>query len=368
MVEQGEFCRVVEIEKSPTNHHQDDAVDMEEDGRDVVDYLQQRVFFQGDNHPKVHTPENKIPACTMPHTGEKPHDKNVHHLMPAVAAQRDVDVVAEKAAQRYVPAAPEVGNGIAAVGMVEVFIEMEAHAAPHAYRHIAVAGEVEVDLKRERNDAEPRAGGGKMVDIACEQLVADFRELVGNNHLFAQANEKAVDALGEIGSSDLPVVNFLSHRAISHNRARNKLWKHTDIEQQIAEMTLHRRLLAINVDEIRNGLESVETNADGQRNLRVGDLEAKVCIVDDLGEKTQVFKHTQDAQIAEQTNNECRFPMPLGAVDNEPGYEVDHHASQHQKHIDGFAPRVEDEREDDQHHVFGNVASAIFGFDMSVDE
>lgn len=60
--------------------------------------------------------------------------------------------------------------------------------------------------------------------------------------------------------------------------------------------------------------------------------------------------------------------MLLRAVDNEPGYEVDHHASQHQEHIHRFAPSVEYQREDHQHHVFGYVAFAVLRFDMPVDE
>ena len=45
--------------------------------------------------------------------------------MSAVAAHGDVDIVAEEATERDVPAAPKLGDGATDVGVVEVFVEME---------------------------------------------------------------------------------------------------------------------------------------------------------------------------------------------------------------------------------------------------
>ena len=56
---------------------------------------------------------------------------DVRHLRAAVAADRDVDVVAKPARQRHVPAAPEVGHRHRRVGPVEVLREAEPeHPAP----------------------------------------------------------------------------------------------------------------------------------------------------------------------------------------------------------------------------------------------
>ena len=44
------------------------------------------------------------------------------------------------------PATPEVGDGVAAVGVVEVLIELESQTAPHTDGHIGIARKVEVDL------------------------------------------------------------------------------------------------------------------------------------------------------------------------------------------------------------------------------
>ena len=52
--------------------------------------------------------------------------------MSAVAAHGDVDIVAEEATERDVPAAPKLGDGATDVRVVEVFVEMKAQTASHA--------------------------------------------------------------------------------------------------------------------------------------------------------------------------------------------------------------------------------------------
>ena len=95
----------------------------------------------------------------MPEAGEQPHDGNIpklHRKPPAVAAQRDVHIVAEPRAHGDVPPPPEIRNALRAVGVVEVFKEVKAEQLPEADRHIRIAGKVEIDLKREGKDPEPR--------------------------------------------------------------------------------------------------------------------------------------------------------------------------------------------------------------------
>ena len=59
--------------------------------------------------------------------------------MSAVAAHGDIDIVAEEAAERDVPAPPEVGDGEAAIGMVEILLEVKAKASAYAYCHVGIA-------------------------------------------------------------------------------------------------------------------------------------------------------------------------------------------------------------------------------------
>ena len=73
----------------------------------------------------------------------------------AIAAHRDVEVVADPARQGQVPAPPEVLDAARQIGVVEVFREMEAEHLADADGHRAVAGEVEEQLQRVGAAANP---------------------------------------------------------------------------------------------------------------------------------------------------------------------------------------------------------------------
>ena len=57
------------------------------------------------------------------------------------------------------PAAPELAHGLRDVGEVEVLEELEAEHLAEPDRHVRVAREVEVDLQRVADDAEPGERG-----------------------------------------------------------------------------------------------------------------------------------------------------------------------------------------------------------------
>ena len=77
-----------------------------------------------------------------------------------VASKGYVYVISEPGGKRHVPSSPELRHAPGYIRMVEVFKEMKAHHEPKAYCHIAVAREVEVDLKGEARKSQPGRGGG----------------------------------------------------------------------------------------------------------------------------------------------------------------------------------------------------------------
>ena len=62
-----------------------------------------------------------------------------------VSAKGYVQIIAEKAAQRDMPSAPEVGSGFCDIGIVEIFLVMKADHAPHSDRHIRITGKIKID-------------------------------------------------------------------------------------------------------------------------------------------------------------------------------------------------------------------------------
>ena len=72
----------------------------------------------------------------------------------AAAAERDVQIVAQPRRERDVPVAPELAGGADEVREAEVHVELDAQQLRDAARDVRVAGEVAVDLQRERVGAE----------------------------------------------------------------------------------------------------------------------------------------------------------------------------------------------------------------------
>ena len=79
-------------------------------------------------------------------------------------------------------------------GIIEVLREGKAQYFSNTYGHIAVGGEVKIDVEGEAEGVEPAeaeasVGGGK-------KCVADFAQNVGYDYLFAKTQHKAAYAFG----------------------------------------------------------------------------------------------------------------------------------------------------------------------------
>ena len=94
----------------------------------------------------------------MPKTREQPDDQKVADAFcgaDAAAAERNIDIVPEPAAKRDMPAPPEFCQRGGAVRILEVRIKIKAEELYHADRHVGIAAEVKIKLKRIAQRAEP---------------------------------------------------------------------------------------------------------------------------------------------------------------------------------------------------------------------
>ena len=268
--------------------------------------------------------------------------------MSAVAAHGDVDIVAEEATERDVPAAPKLGDGATDVGVVEVFVEMETQAPSHADGHVGIAGEVKIDLEGEGQNADPCAGGGEVVERTAKKLIDDFGKLVGEEHFLGQTDEEAVSPFGKIVGADAAVADFFGHGAVAHDGAGYQLREHGDVEQQTTETILSRSLLPVHVDEVGHGLKGVETDADGEGYAGSGHRNAPR--IEGVREEVGILERTDGGKIAEDAEKEEKAGDGT-AVDDDAHEVVEDHAAQHEKDVDGFSPSIEDEGENDENVV-----------------
>lgn len=109
----------------------------------------------------------------------------------SAAAQGKVDVLPEEGRQGHVPAFPELRNGKAPVGRVEVDGQPQSQQPGAAGSKVAIPGKVEVKLKRVAKDHAPR-GQGRQLREAAPAVVHQHAQIVRQQHLFGKAETDGV--------------------------------------------------------------------------------------------------------------------------------------------------------------------------------
>ena len=295
----------------------------------------------------------------MPQTCQCPDSQQIEDLTSlaaAVAAERDVDIIAEEAAERHMPAAPELRDGRGYVRQVKVLAVAEAEDAAKANGHIGIAGEIEIDLEHEHQRSEPCADE-RAVSTAGAQRRNDLARIIGKQDLLGKANDKALRALEGRARRGAAVHELPGNLLIAHNGALHHLREHREVEQQIEERTLRLDLTAIDIRHIGDNLEGIERQAEGQgarrrpegkangiqavRNaaqrgkhhaaVRDGDAE-------DAEEEVQIFEQAQHRQIDDDRQEE-RIALPRT---DPPGHgEVRIGKANEQQHIDRLPHGIE---------------------------
>src|SRR5205823_6075836 len=102
--------------------------------------------------------------------------------------ERNVEIVAQKLRQRHVPAPPEIDNGGRLVGRVEIQRKKDAEHQRYADRHVGIAREIEIELERVGQRADPGLIEGRCV--RAEGRRYQRLNAVGEAGLLEQADRK----------------------------------------------------------------------------------------------------------------------------------------------------------------------------------
>lgn len=308
--------KVVKLEKNPAEIDNQQNKEMPQNGIPMLQAVFQNMLFQHEKYKEIQSPEDIVPACAMPHTGQRPdneHIKNLAALAAAIPSQRNIDVIAEEGAQRNMPSAPEIRNGIGHIRIIEVFFIVEAAHQTHADCHIGIGRKIEVDLQHIGKHAEPHSKHRNRAERFCrigKQAVGNRSAAVCKHRLFCKSDCKTGNAVAHFGSLDLTVQNIMVHVPIADNRAGNTLMEQSGIQQQQPVFLLRLRIAAVDIDHIRNQLERVERNADRQRDLR-NDLWKAGQKLDVLQEEAGIFENAQRYQHQRHADNHCQLFAPF---------------------------------------------------------
>ena len=179
----------------------------------------------------IGAPGDEMPGGAVPQAAQQHGDHQVAISLErplAIAAKRDVEVVAQPGGEADVPAAPEITGIGREVGHAEVDRKIDAHQVGKPARDIGVARKIAVNLQGESIDPEQDVpavilGGG------VEDLIGDGRNVIGQHDLLEIAKQDQPDPLAqEIVGDDAFFLDLGQQIVAADNGAGQELGKETD--------------------------------------------------------------------------------------------------------------------------------------------
>ncbi len=257
-------------------------------------------------------PEDEGPAGPVPEAAEQKHHRLVQALpgrAPPAAPQGDVQVVPEPGGQRDVPPAPELGDGGGDVGVLEVLRRVKAQHLSQADGHVAVPGEVEVDLNGVGGGPQP----GQAAVQPRSQGEGGIRQRGGQTRdqgLFGKAHGEPPQATGRLGGAEgRPLLQLGGEGGKAGDGSGGDLGEKGDVEQHVGEPAGGGVLVAADVDGVGYGFERKEGDAHRQEEVRLRQREPRQAVYD-AGEEIQILEHAQHGELQGQHQGQQGPPGP----------------------------------------------------------
>ena len=224
-----------------------------------------------------------------------------------VSAQGNIDVVAEPAGERDVPATPEVGDVRGKVGIAEVVRKVEAEEACRADGDVAVAREVGIDLEGKEQSAIEQGRTALCIRIG-EYLFDDGRTVVGHHNLLHEAPQHLSAPLHGLFAAERARRGELrQHLPRSLDGTRHKLREEGDVGGKADPIALSTDITAIDVNRIAQCLERIEADAYGQKQMQQGpvglEAEAHHQCVETCGKEVVVFEEAEHTEVEHQISD-----------------------------------------------------------------
>ena len=231
------------------------------------------------------------------------------------------------------PAPPEVPDRPRPIGVEKVLPDLEAEHVAHADGHVAVAGEVIVDLQRVADRAQP--GQADVPGAAVEDRVGDIAHRVRYQQLLGKAQDKAADPLLRPDGIADARVDLRGDIVVFHDGARDQLGKKGDIEEELRKAPGAVCRIPVAVDHIGQALEGVKGNADRQDDPRRGQAQI-------LQDEIRILEHRQQPQVQDHCRRQRRPALPA-PHQQAPCQIVNEHREQEQRDIIELPEGIKDE-------------------------
>ena len=253
-------------EDDPGQGDQDDRVQMSQQGETLQQHSG-RILLPDNDQAKDRAPDNEIEASAMPEAGQKPDSQQVadglEGAFPA-AAQGNIDIVPEPAAQCGVPSAVKIGNARCGVRVGKVADQGEAQHHGKAAGHQGIAPEIKIQLEGIGIGAQPgqRCGNTFIADLG--QFIPQDPDPVGQQDFHAQTDHEEDHAVFNGPQGD-PAFLFKVPFAVAHDRTLGDLGEHGEIDGRIDKAGPYLDLPCIDIRLEGDHLKDIETHAQGQQ-------------------------------------------------------------------------------------------------------
>ena len=259
--------------------------------------------------PVHQPPEQEEPARAMPQAAEQEDDHQIdagaRQPFPT-AAEREIDIGGQKAGERDMPPLPEFADVEALVRRIEIDRDFDVEHQPHAGRHIAVAGKIEVELEGVADGDKPGLRRVERQRVGKTRLDRDG-ERIGDGHLLDQTARESVQAGGEMIEVEMAVFHICKLRhdfAVQHDRPRDELGEERD-EERIIQNVVARNGALVAVDDVGKLLKGEKRNAQRQRQMVERQMQAERA-VQVFKEEIVVFEVKQHTEVEEKPQQHQR--------------------------------------------------------------
>ena len=291
-------------------------------------------------------PVRAVPQAPEQHGG---HERGIGAPRTVtIAAERNVEVIAQPRGQCDMPAAPEVREPHRRVGEAEVVRHGKSQAQRRADRGGRIAGEVAEDLTAERQRRRPGVECPRDLVAVVDTLRGAREETVGEHDLVeeAEGHERQPEAqLLPGGAARLRELRHQLRRA--HDRTGHQVRKEGHEQRVIEQVLCRRRAPQVHVQGVRHGRERIEGDAHRQDDVVVGRVIGDADRRDEGGEvieqELSVLEIPQHAEVRDhrQQHPGVAAGGPFCFHEALRGIPVDHGRHPQQDHERRIPRRVE---------------------------
>ena len=174
----------------------------------------------------------------------------------AIPAQRHIQIIAQKARQRHVPAAPKVDDAGSLVRRGKVKRQAHAHHARQPDGHIGVTRKIKVELKGIGQRTTPSIYCTERHTLPCriKHRARIFGHAIGNQHFLGESDKKYRQANREVfplKAIRLGARKLRHHLLVMQHRPRNEMRKISD-EQTVVDKARLGGLALIHIHQKGN--------------------------------------------------------------------------------------------------------------------